>query len=319
MDLHPKDAVLPDGLVMTGNEFVKNIVDYRDPKAKLFVFRILPLDHYTSDDNVFWHHELPLLTGQKKTGKTLATVSIDIADFEAGSSGALPDRWRWQVKPVDAFATVAERDAASGKRALRVTAGTGRAADGKNVSAQVRSSEFDIQPGHTYRLSASLRANRPDVKVGLMLQSHVPNVFFWASSPNEATVDTAWKPMEFTFRVPAAGERGYHERMTKAVVRIDVSGAGSELLVDDVKLEDVESLDEWASWRALGFDARSVVADPLFQDRGHDDYRLRPESPALKLGFQPIPVEKIGPYADELRASWPIVEVEGAREKPLAR
>jgi hypothetical protein len=37
----------------------------------------------------------------------------------------------------------------------------------------------------------------------------------------------------------------------------------------------------------------------------------------LKLGFQPIPVEKIGPYRDELRASWPIVEAEGAREKPL--
>jgi hypothetical protein len=35
------------------------------------------------------------------------------------------------------------------------------------------------------------------------------------------------------------------------------------------------------------------------------------------LGFQPIPVEKIGPYAEEMRASWPIREAEGAREKPL--
>ena len=59
------------------------------------------------------------------------------------------------------------------------------------------------------------------------------------------------------------------------------------------------------------------MGDPLFVDRDKDDYRLRPESPALKLGFQPIPIEKIGPYADDLRASWPIVEAEGAREKPL--
>jgi len=50
-----------------------------------------------------------------------------------------------------------------------------------------------------------------------------------------------------------------------------------------------------------------------------DDYRLRKESPAFKLGFQPIPVAKIGPYKDATRASWPIVEAEGAREKPLAQ
>jgi len=39
-----------------------------------------------------------------------------------------------------------------------------------------------------------------------------------------------------------------------------------------------------------------------------DDYRLRDDSPAFKLGFQPIPIEKIGSYADPLRASWPIAE-----------
>jgi len=30
-------------------------------------------------------------------------------------------------------------------------------------------------------------------------------------------------------------------------------------------------------------------------DAANDDYRLKPESPAFKLGFKPIPVEKIGP------------------------
>ncbi|MCK4417413.1 MAG: hypothetical protein KAV99_04540 [Candidatus Latescibacteria bacterium] len=43
-----------------------------------------------------------------------------------------------------------------------------------------------------------------------------------------------------------------------------------------------------------GYDTHSIVADPMFVDPGHDDYRLRPESPALKLGFQPIDVSKIG-------------------------
>ncbi len=32
---------------------------------------------------------------------------------------------------------------------------------------------------------------------------------------------------------------------------------------------------------------------------------LPPGSLALKMGFKPIPVEQIGPYKDEYRASWP--------------
>lgn len=62
----------------------------------------------------------------------------------------------------------------------------------------------------------------------------------------------------------------------------------------------------WKAWQQLGNDKHSLIADPLFIDPSKDDYRLRPESPAFKLGFNQIPMEKIGPYPDELRASWPI-------------
>jgi hypothetical protein len=50
-----------------------------------------------------------------------------------------------------------------------------------------------------------------------------------------------------------------------------------------------------AQWQADGYDTHSIVADPMFVDAAHDDYRLKPDSPALKLGFKPIPVDKIGP------------------------
>jgi hypothetical protein len=76
-------------------------------------------------------------------------------------------------------------------------------------------------------------------------------------------------------------------------------------------------LGEWDfnAWRKAGEDAGSLIADPLFVDATKDDYRLRPGSPATVLGFERIPMEKIGPYQDELRATWPIVEAAGARER----
>jgi len=72
--------------------------------------------------------------------------------------------------------------------------------------------------------------------------------------------------------------------------------------------------DQWDAWKSLGEDQHSAVADPHFVDASKDDYRLQADSPAYKLGFKGIPIEKIGPYADELRATWPIVEAEGIRE-----
>ncbi len=65
--------------------------------------------------------------------------------------------------------------------------------------------------------------------------------------------------------------------------------------------------DQWKAWQQYGFDRHSIIADPLFLGVPNGDYRLKPESPAFRLGFQRIPIEKIGLYKDVLRASWPVV------------
>lgn len=47
--------------------------------------------------------------------------------------------------------------------------------------------------------------------------------------------------------------------------------------------------------------------DPGFVDAAHEDFRLRVDAPLFaRVGFRPIPVEEIGLYEDEFRATWPV-------------
>lgn len=41
--------------------------------------------------------------------------------------------------------------------------------------------------------------------------------------------------------------------------------------------------------------------DPGFVGADAGDFRLRPNAPVLESGFQPLPVERMGLYADEHR------------------
>ena len=56
----------------------------------------------------------------------------------------------------------------------------------------------------------------------------------------------------------------------------------------------------------LAFHYNLLDLDPHFVDEKAGDFRLKDDSPAFKVGFQKIPVEKIGLYQDEFRASWPV-------------
>jgi len=54
----------------------------------------------------------------------------------------------------------------------------------------------------------------------------------------------------------------------------------------------------FAEWQAIGLDRNSRIADPQFMDPAAHDFRLKPSSPALQLGFQPFAISGIGLYGD---------------------
>jgi Right handed beta helix region len=57
-------------------------------------------------------------------------------------------------------------------------------------------------------------------------------------------------------------------------------------------------------WQQRGQDLDSIVADPLFMDPEKDNFTLRRDSPALKLGFNPIDISNLGPRPRSSRALW---------------
>ena len=69
---------------------------------------------------------------------------------------------------------------------------------------------------------------------------------------------------------------------------------------------------EWIGYHMTKDESAWVIGDnltdidPLFVDAAKGDFRLKPESPAFKLGFKPLPIEKMGLYKSAERASWPV-------------
>jgi hypothetical protein len=51
----------------------------------------------------------------------------------------------------------------------------------------------------------------------------------------------------------------------------------------------------FSEWQAAGQDRNSLIADPLFVDPEHGDFRLRPGSPAVRIGFKPWDMSEVGP------------------------
>ena len=67
----------------------------------------------------------------------------------------------------------------------------------------------------------------------------------------------------------------------------------------------------------VNFQDNLLDKDPLFVDAADHNFQLQDDSPAYKRGFKRIPIEKIGLYQDELRASWPVAHTVRPPQAPV--
>ena len=165
-----------------------------------------------------------------------------------------------------------------------------------------------LKPGAGYVMKCWLRAARERSQINVMVDENLAPGWHRAVS-EDFSVGPEWQEREFAFQFPHRPAQSPRSAGT-FYVRIGLREPTGTLWIDDVTIRECETEDGWIAWQLRGADQHSLVAHPLFVDPDKDDYRLKPESPAFKLGFKPIPVEKIGCYRDDLRASWPILEKE---------
>lgn len=307
----PRQAALPDGHTMHGNLVARNILYYRDPEAKAFQFRNVLFDQNPSRQNLVWNLGQPIRTDAFRAGRTTGANLLPQGGFEADRPDTPPKGWAWHIRPTKQDdAVVVHEQSDSGNLCLRLTGKPDAANRDKPSWARIpsfRTEELAATPGHGYRLVVRLKAAEPNTRFEIGAQAYRANQYHWFAAKS-VTVGTDWSPQELTFQFPGPKQSAYHADMKRFYVRLRLEGEAGTVWADDVELLPVELLSPWQAWQAEGQDRDSVVADPRFVDPAHDDYRLKPDSPAFQLGFEPIPVEKIGCYRDELRASWPIDE-----------
>jgi hypothetical protein len=307
----PRTAPLADGHTMHHNRVLRNVLYYHNPQAKAILYRHAPCAENPSDNNLVWNMGHPVRTDQFRAGRTVGANLVPNPGFEERAASGTPQRWSWHIHPSAKDQAQACDDHPHGGRFCLRFAGTPEAANkDKPQWARVpsfRSEELAAEPGATYRLAVWLRAAQAHTAVEIGAQAYRAGKYHWMAAQT-VSVGTEWTPYELAFPLPGPNDRGYHAEMRRFYVRLRLPAETGTVWADDVTLHRAEPLTQWGAWQALGQDQHSLVADPRFVAPEKDDYRLRSDSPAWKLGFQPIPLEKIGPYQSELRATWPVVE-----------
>lgn len=335
MNVSPENPYLPDGTIMHDNQVNHNIFYYPEqPNSRYVSENGINLESNKIDYNVVWNGgTVPVITKKQayRAPQADVTSAVENVDFSTPATDeqlkkdpnqTCADGWFWYHKTFpDMQAKIIER--ADGTHALQLP-GLFNPEKQYIKYTCIRSKPFKLEPGKTYRLTFKMR--NQDATGNLSARFVAEGNGLWKpfgamgflKRPDMSDVCTTLEPYECQtgFRLPGPGEPDYDSRVDKLTLQFEFNSKQGWAEISDLKIEEVEKASEWEAWQMAGADVHSVVADPLFVDGAHGDFRLKADSPALKLGFKPIPLDKIGPYESDSRATWPIQEVEGAREHP---
>lgn len=130
--------------------------------------------------------------------------------------------------------------------------------------------------------NAQIQRSRPEKRTSFLYEN---NIIVW--NPESAKLLHGTK-----YNWDDVKDRGHGDPKIAYVMRKNLywpTGGKMPSVVDDWTFQD---------WQKQGRDGGSIVADPLFEDLAKRDFRLKPESPALKLGFKPWDLTLAGVRAD---------------------
>ncbi len=124
----------------------------------------------------------------------------------------------------------------------------------------------------------------------------------WASASVEGTMTTRLNAMPYT-------EPPWSERYPELLRILEDEPAAPKgnvvtrnVIVGPYRWEDVQG----AAKPYQTIEGNLIDEDPLFVDADNLNFRLRADSPAWELGFEPIPIERIGLYEHPARPTWPV-------------
>jgi parallel beta-helix repeat protein len=288
VDLHPKDTALPNGLTMRGNRFERNVVVSASPEVPVVSLLRVPFTHNVFDSNLYWAPEGRVRTGFQSAGPSEGSSLLAPWD---GAEDSLPTGWRLISKQKGH--PLGQLKHTEHGRLFQISC---LGAEGDTKASPVYSGPtFPLEQGASYRLSARLRASIPG-KGEVAIQSYLANAYFWMNPRSAVQVGTDWKNHELIFEVPKPDKPGGHAEMKLFSARLGWRCDGGVLEVADLQLHRVTQKSEFDALREQGADRHSSVADPCWEDGTR--FTLSRESPAWKLGFKRIPIERIGPQPE---------------------
>jgi len=296
MDVDPRNAFFPDGTMMSGNVIRRNIIAWHDASVRYVDFRHVLAAHNVSDRNLVWNGGKPIRTPVSRAGKDMGEdLLAGGGAFGAVDAGKTPKGWGFNSRPHAGVKCVVAGDA------LVTDAASGQ--DPKNSRTVIHSPPMMLKPGAAYRARLKAKGDAPEMGVSFAFYVYENGKGYWQATAQSFKLTGEWQEIEVVGTLPNHGESQWKDWMTRLWLRMDLPGDKGRVSIKDVTVREAEPMDQWASWQDDGWDRNSVIADPMFVDESKDDFSLKEGSPAWQLGFERIPVERIGPVAEETSRS----------------